>query len=424
MSIEKETAIAPDVIPERWVRHWKFGVGRVIERIDQDQGELPKFSFPRVRVEFTKHGSKWLALRLARLEVLQDVYHAGYLSQSSFAYSERNGPIGEIRLAPLPEKKKKFQKYTSEFMQDTYTAGNLSTFFEKLATRIEQGEELCPTLLMKIQFWPLSEFARLKFRLWFLERIYADFASKNQQEWLPSLKKLKHLLRQRISLKDEETRKQLNHEAEILATKLYNSQPGTKRISIHASRRIGPDQRLLFAERIAKSMNWRMVSGAWDYFIVVDWICKQPDYRYRFIPSATDKLRFLANYWREFSIRRGRPRLNRYRQFLAILRNVADKFSNSAEHYHCMWCALNPNQVEIDLLTGKVTPEPFAILRNEILAGMCRDTLARNIKTLGIRLESAILLLVPTNRPNWNGFDVIVTATTDTSRTISVKYES
>lgn len=420
MSIEKETAIAPDVIPERWVRHWKFGVGRVIERTEQ--GDLPKFSFPRVKVEFTKDGAKWLALRLARLEVLQDVYHAAYLAQSSFAYSERNGPIGEICLSPLPEKKNKVQKFTSEFMRDTYTTGNLSTFLEKLATRIEQGEELCPTLLMKIQFWPLSEFTRLKFRLWFLERIYADFASKNQQEWLPDLRKLKHLLRQRISLKDEETRKQLHHEAEILATKLYNSQPDTKRISIHASRRIGPDQRLLFAERIAKSMDWRTVSGAWDYFIVVDWICKQPDYRYRFTPSATDKLQFLATYWRECSVRRGRLRLNRYRQFLATLRNVADKFSNSAAHYQCMWCDLKPNQVEIDLLTGKVAPEPFVIWRNEVLARMCRDTLARNIKTLGIRLESARLLLIPTDKPNWDGFDIIVTATTDDARTFYVKY--
>lgn len=420
MSIEKETAIAPDVIPERWVRHWKFGVGRVIERIEQ--GDLPKFSFPRVRVEFTKDGSKWLALRLAQLEVLQDVYHAAYLAKSSFAYGERNGPVGEIRLAPLPEKNKKIQRFTSAFMQDAHTAGNLSTFLEKLATRIEQGEELCPTLLMKIQFWPLSEFARLKFRLWVLERIYANFASRNQRSWLPDLRRLKNLLRQRISLKDEETRKRLHYDAEIIATKFYNYQPGTKRISIHASRRTGPDQRLLFAEQIAKSLDWGAISGSWDYFIVVDWICKQPDYRYRFTPLATDKLRFLAKYWREFSIRRGRPRLNRYRQFLSILRNIADKFSVSAAHYHFMWCDLKPSQIEIDLLTGKVAPEPFAILRNEILAGMYQDTLARNIKTLGIRLESAILLLVPTDRLNWDGFDIVVTAKTDDSRIVSIKY--
>ncbi len=152
------------------------------------------------------------------------------------------------------------------------------------------------------------------------------------------------------------------------------------------------------------------------------WVCRQNDLRFRFSLEAVPKLRLLADFWERFGNWRGTLRPSRYRQLRSILRNIADKFSVSAAHYHFMWCDLKPSQIEIDLLTGKVAPEPFAILRNEILAGMCQDTLARNIKTLGIRLESALLLLVSTDRPNWDGFDIVVTAKTDDSRIVSIKY--
>jgi hypothetical protein len=134
------------------------------------------------------------------------------------------------------------------------------------------------------------------------------------------------------------------------------------------------------------------------------------------------KLRLLADFWERFGNWRGAPRPSRYRQFRSILRNIADKFSVSAAHYHFMWCDLKPSQIEIDLLTGTVAPEPFAIWRNEVLAGMCRDALARNIKILDIRLESAKLLLIPTDRPKWDEFDIVVTATTDDSKLLSIKY--
>lgn len=406
MNMEKETVIDPAIIPGCWVRHWKFGIGRVIERIDQ--GDFPEERLPRALVDFTNQGSKWLVLKFARLEVLQDIPYTTQIVQPS--------PV----LPPLLTTKKPL----SDYALDSRHAPLLAEFLRQLANRILAGELPNPTILLRIRQTKLSGYARLRFRLFLIEHIHAQRAARGDHTAINYLHRAKHLIRQRISnLTDDALTRNMKSSA-LLAEWLRSLQKGSKRLSHYCSRRTGPDVELLGVEFFMWGLAVQHLDGDVDYFFCMYWICRQKDLRFRFGLEAVPKLLFLADFWESFGHWRGVPRPSRYRQLRSILRNIADKFSNSAEHYHCMWCALNPNQVEIDLLTGKVTPEPFAILRNEILVGMCRDALARNIKTLGIQLESAVLLLVPTNRPNWNGFDVTVTATTDTSRTISVKYES
>jgi len=399
MNTEKETVIDSAIIPGCWVRHWKFGIGRVIERIDQ--GDFPEERLPRALVDFTNQGSKWLVLKFARLEVLQDIPYTTQIVQPS--------PV----LPPSSTTKKPL----SDYALDSRHAPLLAAFLRQLANRILAGELPNPTILLRIRQTKLSGYARLRFRLFLIEHIHAQRAARGDHTAINYLRRAKHLIRQRMSNLTDDTFARNSKSSALLAEWLRSLQKGSKRLSHYCSRRTGQDIELLSVEFLIGSL------GA-DYLFCIYWVCRQENLRFKFSLEAVPKLLFLADFWERFGNWRGVPRPSRYRQLRSILRNIADKFSNSAQHYYCMWCALNPNQVEIDLLTGKVTPEPFAILRNEILAGMCRDTLARNIKTLGIQLESAVLLLVPTNRPNWNGFDVIVTATTDTSRTISVKYES
>ena len=178
--------------------------------------------------------------------------------------------------------------------------------------------------------------------------------------------------------------------AKCLKPLLQNS---SKRLSHYCSRHTASDTELLGVEFFIWALEVPHIDGHEDYLFCMYWVCRQNDLRFRFSPEAVPKLRLLADFWERFGNWRGAPRPSRYRQFRSILRNIADKFFVSAAHYHCMWCDLKPGQIEIDLLTGKVAPEPFAILRNEILAGMCRDALVLDIKKLDIWLTSARLLL-------------------------------
>ncbi len=181
MNMEKETVIDPDVIPGCWVRHWKFGVGRVIERIDQD--DLPKELFPRARVEFTIHGIKWLVLKFARLEVLENISHAMPIARPLPV-----APLSTIGKKPL-----------SDWALDHLHALLLATFLRELASRVSAGEMPNPTIFLRIRQTKLSGYARLRFRLFLIEHIHAQRASRGDNALINYLHRAKHLIRQRMS---------------------------------------------------------------------------------------------------------------------------------------------------------------------------------------------------------------------------------
>lgn len=322
-------------------------------------------------------------------------------------------------IAPHPTTKKSL----SVRKLDRRHAPLLATFLRELANRILAGELPNPTVLLRIRQTKLSGYARLRFRLFLIGYIRTKRASHGDNTLINYLHRAKHLIRQRMSnLTDDSLAENMKSSALLAKCLKPLLQNSSKRLSHYCSRHTASDTELLGVEFFIWALEVPHIDGHEDYLFCMYWVCRQNDLRFRFSPEAVPKLRLLADFWERFGNWRGAPRPSRYRQFRSILRNIADKFFVSAAHYYCMWCDLKPGQIEIDLLTGKVAPEPFAILRNEILAGMCRDALVLDIKKLDIRLESARLLLIPTDRPNWDGFDIFVTATTDDARTFYVKY--
>lgn len=63
------------------------------------------------------------------------------------------------------------------------------------------------------------------------------------------------------------------------------------------------------------------------------------------------------------------------RELTGIARSIADKFSTSLQHYAWLAHHHGIETVTIDLLAPRISPEPFDIERNRILADMCRKNL-------------------------------------------------
>jgi hypothetical protein len=407
----------PEIQPGRWAKHPTFGFGLIKER--QDSGDYRKDSVPRAWVEFPGLGSKWLALRYARLETVDDV-PPGILRELA-----RAAPLIPKPILPASRKPRASGAAPGHHDRgvDREKAARLGGFFRNLAGRIEQGHPACPAEFMRLAGSGLSLFMRLQFRLWFLERLCHERATRKVTAWRDELRLLKHLLKQRKSAEDAEDIDHIVIRAGALAITFREAQPASKRIWVHATRRNAPDRGLLWAENIARFLAEDRAAGYLDYTLVQDWVCAQPDLRYRFTAESVSRLRALADYWDRCARTPGAPRPNRYRRLPGLLRNIADKFAVSSAHYYTLWCELNPDRVEIDLLTGRVSPESFAIARNENLSAMCRDALKRNLDLLGLALGEARMVLLPSNQPAWNGFTIVVEAAlADGSRSFRIDY--
>jgi hypothetical protein len=347
-----------------------------------------------------------LALRYARLEMVDEVPQ-GILRELSRAAPLIPKPILPASRRPSASGAPPGHHHRGV---DREKAAQLAGFFRSLAERIDQGRPACPAEFMRLAGSGLSLLTRLRFRLWFLERLCHERATRKVTAWRDELRLLKHLLRQRLSAEDAEDIDRIVMRAGTLAIAFREAQPATKRIWVHVTRRNAPDRGLLWAENIARFLAEDRAAGYLDYTLVQDWVCARPDLRYRFTAESLSRLRALADYWDRCSRTPGAPRPNRYRRLPGLLRNIADKFAVSSAHYYTLWCELNPGRVEIDLLTGRVSPEAFAIARNENLAAMCRDALKRSLDLLGLTLGEARMVLLPSNQPAWNGFRIVIEA--------------
>ncbi len=70
------------------------------------------------------------------------------------------------------------------------------------------------------------------------------------------------------------------------------------------------------------------------------------------------------------------------RDLTGIARSIADKFSVSVQHYAWLARKHGTKTVTIDLLTPRISPAPFDIERNQILADMCRGNLKELLRRL------------------------------------------
>ncbi|MDD5100315.1 MAG: hypothetical protein PHP66_05130 [Syntrophales bacterium] len=81
------------------------------------------------------------------------------------------------------------------------------------------------------------------------------------------------------------------------------------------------------------------------------------------------------------------------RELTGVARSIAHKFAFSLEHY--AWLARHRGipAVTMDLLQPQITPAPFDIERNRILANLCRQNLNELLKRLRppAQVRSALL---------------------------------
>lgn len=70
------------------------------------------------------------------------------------------------------------------------------------------------------------------------------------------------------------------------------------------------------------------------------------------------------------------------RELTGIARGIADKFSVSLQHYAWLARKHGIKTVAIDLLAPRISPEPFDIERNRMLADMCRENLNELLQRL------------------------------------------
>jgi hypothetical protein len=408
----------PEIQPGLWTKHPKFGFGLVKERVES--GEVRKADFPQVRVDYPGLGSKWLVLRYARLEVVEGI------PREILRELTRTAPVLPEAILPVsanPHRRSALPGRPGRG-SDRETAARLAAFFRTLAERIEQGRPCCPAEFQRLAGSGLSELARLHFRLWFLGRLCFERSASGVTAWRAELRLFKHLLKQRMSAEDADDRDLTARRAEALANTFREAQPASRRIWVHATRRKAPDRGLLWAESIAQFLAGGQNAGYLDYTLVQDWVCIQPDLRYRFTQESMARLHTLAGFWDRYARHGGISRPNRYRRLPGLLRNIASKFAVSAEHFNTLWCAHRPGRVEIDLLTGRIGPAAFAIDRNENLAAMCRDALKRNLESLELTVGEARLVLLPSDRPAWDGFRIVIEASlADGRRSFRIDYQ-
>jgi len=85
--------------------------------------------------------------------------------------------------------------------------------------------------------------------------------------------------------------------------------------------------------------------------------------------------------------------MSKYKKLMGFAFNIAQKFACSAEHFAAIACLNNEPVVEINLMSGEITPGIFNIERNRILVSYCMDNLQYIIKTVNpVDLNTAMLV--------------------------------